>query len=95
MSRTWSSGPRYFLDTMTGNSRCLVNEYTVDTYWSPSRLIDCAFLANTTGTLPKWRAATQAMPMPEASMVRIFVIVRPAKCSAHALPMASYNATSH
>ena len=95
MSSTWSSGPRYLRETITGNSRCLVKEYTVVTYWSPSRLIDCAFLANTTGTLPKCLAATHAMPMPDASIVRILVIVRPAKCPAQAAPIASYSATSH
>ena len=61
-------------------------------YWSPSRLMDCAFLANTTGTLPKCWAATHAMPMPDASMVRILVMCLPAKlsgpCRTHAVEQA-------
>ena len=95
MSSTWSSASKYFLDTMTGNSLRLVNEYTVVVYWSPSRLMDWAFLANTTGTSPKWRAAQQAMPMPDASMVRILVMVLPAKCRAHSCPIWSNRRTSH
>ena len=52
-----------------------------------------AFLANTTGT-PKCWAATQAMPMPEASMVRILLMGAPANRRFHSAPMALNRATS-
>ena len=60
---------------------------------SPSRLMDWAFLANTTGT-PKWRATTHAMPMPEASMVRIFVMGASANSRLNSTPMASNRSMS-
>ncbi len=50
-NRTLSPSDRKRLPTMTGYSFCLVE--MVVAYCSPSRLMDCAFLAKTTGTPPK------------------------------------------
>ena len=61
---------------------------------SPSRLMDCAFFANTTGT-PKCRATTQAMPMPDASIVRIFVTGASANRRLNSAPMASNSSMSN
>ena len=73
MMRMWSSGDRNFFETMISNTFFLVKDSTLEVNISPSKLMLAAFLANTTGTL-KHSAATQAIPIPEASMVRILLI---------------------
>ena len=53
--------------------RLWVKDWMRVEYMVPSKLMDWVFFANTTGT-PKWCATTAAMPMPEASMVRILLM---------------------
>ena len=55
--------------------------------------MDWAFFANTTGT-PKCRATTHAMPMPDASMVRIFVTGASANSRLNSSPIASNKSMS-
>ena len=54
------------------NTTPLVNDLTSEEYVSPVMFLDCDFFANKTST-PKYLAARQAMPMPDASTVRISV----------------------
>ena len=82
MMKTWSSGPRYFLDTMTCEMFLCVNDSTSTQYTEPSMLMLLAFLAKTAGT-SKTLAATAAMPMPLASMVRILLMGAPVKSAFH------------
>jgi hypothetical protein len=64
-----------------------VKDSTFEQYISPSRFRLCAFFAKTTGT-SKYCAAMQAIPMPEASIVRIFVIGQSAKRLLNSLPIS-------
>ena len=75
---TWSSGPRNFLDRITSYTFLCVKDSTLEQYISPSRFRLWAFLAKMTGT-SKYCAAIQAIPMPDASIVRILVIGQSAK----------------
>ena len=63
----------YFFDTMTSYTFLCVNDSIFVEYTSPSILMLCVFFANTTGT-PKCCATTQAIPIPEASIVKILLI---------------------
>ena len=62
-------------------------------YIVASILILFAFLAKTTGT-PKYCAAIQAIPIPDASIVSIFVIFFPAKRFFHSFPISLKSSVS-
>ena len=93
MRSTRSPGPRNFLDTMISYTRPWVKDSTWAEYTSPAMFLVLFFLAKSTGTPNCW-ATTQAMPMPEASMVRIFVTWSSANSRAHSLPISAKSSTS-
>ena len=84
---TWSSGPRNFLERITSYTFLWVKDSTLVVYISPSRFTLCAFLAKTTGT-SKYCAAIQAIPIPDASIVRILVIGQSEKRRLNSLPIS-------
>ena len=73
MIRMWSSGLINFFATITSYVLLCVKDSIFAVYISPSRFTLWDFLANTTGT---WKccAVIQAIPIPDASIVRILVI---------------------
>ena len=90
---TWSSGPRNFLERMTSYTFLCVKDSTLEVNISPSRFRLCAFFAKTTGTWKYW-ATRQAIPIPEASIVRIFVIGASANRRWNSFPSSLMNAMS-
>lgn len=82
-----------FLDTITWFLFLCVKDSTSAVYISPSRLMLLDFFAKTTGT-PNSIATTAAIPIQEASMVRILLIFLPSKRRYHSLPISLNSAIS-
>ena len=82
-----------FLETMTSNVRPCVKLWMLVQYTVPSRLMLWLFFANTTGA-PKISPTIAAMPMPEASMVRILLMGLSAKWRCHSRAISMKSLTS-
>ena len=87
MISTLSPGLRKRLATMTSYRRLCVKDSIGADSIVPSRLIDWDFFANTTGTL-KYCAAIAAMPMPDASIVRMRSTLTSANRRLNSLPIS-------
>ena len=73
-------------------SAVILDQFIV-VYTSPAMFFVCVFFANTTGT-SKISATTQAIPIPDASIVRILLISSPSKRFLNSLPISRNNFTS-
>ena len=93
ISNTRSPSPKNSLDTIMSYTLPCVNDSTFVVYTSPAMFFVCVFFANTTGT-SKISATTQAIPIPDASIVRILLISSPSKRFLNSLPISRNNFTS-
>ena len=78
---------------MMSYTRPWVKDSTLEVYTSPAMFLVWVFLAKITGQWKYW-ATTQAIPMPEASMVRILLISQPANRRLNSLPISANSSTS-
>ena len=93
MMRICSPGFRYFFDTTTWFFRLWVYDITSVANISLSILLPADFFAKTTGT-PKYTAVRQAMPIPDASIVRILSTFRSPKSFLNSFPSSLIKGTS-
>ena len=93
MMRILSSGDRNAFFTITSYVRPWVKLFICVEYTSPSMFMLWVFFANTTGQL-KYCAVMQAIPMPDASMVSILLILLSGKRLRNSLPISLMSAMS-